>query len=663
MNYKKGLVALAITGALAAPLTANAAARLVTYGGQDTTPTTQVGQFGPQTNADNGTAAFAEIVGIDYDNVVNDDLTVDQILAGFRVDLDADTVWNTNGSFVGSMRTDVTLAYAADTAIPNEATFEFKIHNGSNGTANGGIRVSDIQSVRIVAQVAGGLGTPNTFVEVGSVASYTVNPNDSDLVDSFVIQIDTNTSEVDGNQFFGRNHDGSLTVDPDDIVPAAPLQANFPLPENIQLFLTTDSAINSGAGTYNPTTWALSDTATKGDEIHLNLEKVTNTAGVPLTALFTGSVNSKVITVTDGFELTVVDQATTTIEVETDRTTFADCETWDETVTTTDGQAFQDYVCATSGDRLISRAKVMFASGSDVGLDVQSTNTMEFTLSRLDGESISGVEDVTFGQDNTGTGGVTVTANINEEFKGSGTLATLGLMDALNNNLEANIDIEANGVDPLFPNAQSAEDWVLSGVVIKQGGSITQDVNVPVVYGETSTVLGGITYNRDDAESVKIDGVTHVWGIDGALFKTPYLYSLPNANGWGSVVKVTNEFPADAGIQADIIIAPAGEGAGTDAGFNTPAVGNTFVGVKLPKMVPAEGQYTFNGTDLINAINTQFGAGTVDASLNWHIEATFLVNAPQNFVHAAAQNKSPDGRADSPVLYKTNNNNDGRQWQ
>lgn len=667
MNYKKGLVALAITGALAAPLTANAAARLVTYGGQDTTPTTQVGQTGPQTGTSNGTNTFPQIVGIDYDMVVNDDLTVDQILAGFAVDFDADTVWNTNGSFVGSMRTDVTLAYAADTAIPNEATFEFKIHNGSSGLANGGISVSDIQNVRLVAQVAsGGSSTVNTFIEVGSVASYMTNPNDSSLVESFIIQIDTNTTDVEGNFFYGRLHDGDLTIDPGQIVPEGlqPVQKNFPLPADIQLFLATDSSINGGAaGSYNPTTWTLSNSAAKGDEIHLDLEQVTNTAGIPLTSLFSGDVSSKVITVTDGFELTVVDQATTTIEVETDRTTFADCESWDETVTSTDGQAFQDYVCATSGDRLISRAKVMFASGSDVGLDVQSTNTMQFVLSRKDGESISGVQNVTFGQDNTGTGGVSVTANTSNQFAGSGTLATLGLMDALNNNLEANIDIEANGIDPLFPNAQSAEDWVLSNVVIKAGGAITQDVNVPVVYGETSTVLSGITYQRDDAESVKIDGVTHVWGIDGALFKTPYLYSLPNAKGWGSVVKVTNEFPADAGIQADIIIAPAGEGAGTDAGMDMPAVNNTFVGVKLPKMVPAEGQYTFNGTDLINAINTQFGAGTVDATANWHIEATFLVNAPQNYVHAAAQNKSPDGRADSPVLYKTNNNNDGRQWQ
>jgi hypothetical protein len=648
MNYKKGLVALAITGALATPIAASAATKFVTHGGQGAT----AAQVGPQTGV-----ALSPIYGLNITNAaVNDDVTIDQILAGMAVDFDADTNPATNGSFVGSMRRDVSIAYTADVEIPNEANYTFTFHNGDGSTApEAGLSVSDISNLRLVAQVAVGNGTvaANDFVEVGKIVNYIPSVVDADIVSQFVIQIDTNVSRLLGVQFFGAGNNPGVTPAVSDIL-GAPHQLADPLPAGIQLYLTSTAV--SATGAYNPVTMELADTAVKGDEAHLAITEVKSSANVVLDALF-ANADSHVLTVTDGFELTVVDQATNTIEVETDRTSFADCETWDETVTSTGASAFADYVCASDGARVISRAKLSFASSADVGLDVRNTNTMEFTVSRKDKESLSGVDSVDFGATATTLNTTT------ETFSGSGSLLNIGLMDSLNNNLEADLDITADGVDPLFPNAGDAADWVLSNVVIKAGGGLTQDVNVPVVYGETTTVLSGITYNRADSNSVAVDGVTHVWGIDGALFKTPYLYSLPNANGWGSVVKVTNEFSADAGIQADIIIAPAGEGAGTDAGMNTPAVGNTFVGVKLPMMVPANGQYTFNGTDLINAINTQFGAGTVDATANWHIEATFLVNAPQNYVHAAAQNKSPDGRADSPVLYKTNNGNDGRQWQ
>lgn len=661
MNYKKGLVALAITGALATPLTASAAAKFITYGGQVGTGQ-PAAQIGPQTAASNiGGGSNVNVAGIV--DVVNDDLTVDQILAGFEIDFDADTVGTTNGSFVGSSRTDVSIGYTADVEVPNEATYTFKIHDGANNAANGGLSLADIANVRLVAQVAvAGAGTGTAagdFVEVGKVVSYTQDANG--VISDFIMQIDTNVARLTGSTFTSRyNLDGDITTP--DTVPTSGFQLADPLPADIQLFLVSSAPNNGDApGAYNPLTFELSNGAVAGNQIHLDITEVRNTSNIVLDALYQGA-KSHVMTVTDGFELTVVDQATNVIEVETDRTTFADCENGsnllgDETVTLNGSNPGQDYVCASTGDRVVSRAKLSFASSADVGLDVRSGNVMEFQLSRKDGESLSGVDSISFGAvtDSTPTAGV---------YSGSGTLLNIGLMDALNTNQEANLDITADGIDPLFPNAGDAADWVLTNVVIKSGIALTQDVTVPVVYGETNTVIAGpSTVVRADSRSVAVDGVTHVWDIDGALFKTPYLYSLPNANGWGSVVKVTNEFTADAGIQADIIIAPAGEGAGTDAGMDTPAVGNTFVGVKLPKMVPAMGQYTFNGTDLIEAINTQFGAGTVDVTANWHIEATFLVNAPQNTVHAAAQNKSPDGRADAPVLYKTNNSADGRQWQ
>ncbi len=639
MNYKKGLVALAITGALATPF-ANAA-DIRAFGGQDVTNSTAsvLNQTGPQAGVVgqmnffmNGTGASGPVLA--------DDLTIDQILAGTDVvvDLDADGTPATNGPFIGSMRTDVSVGYAADVTIPNEATYEIVINNYGQGNdfdeadfaANnpGGFADSLTGELVLVAQEA---GTDNFRELGGAIDTKVVNG----VIVRVLIQIDTNVDTLDGITWVD-----SATG----LSQSAPQLRGEAIEAGTQIFLATRDNNN----VYNPLQVELTAVAEQGDVVDVSIPTVTNTGGLELSQLAAG--NTRLVTVGDGFQLQVVDQATSTIEVENDRTTFADCESSDETVTTTGPDAGDDYVCAASGDRLTSRAKLMFTSSSDVSLDINQTNTMSFDLSREDGESVSGVSTVAFGS-------VGTSKNSSDVYQGSGSLLNIGLFDASNVRQEANLDITASGTAPLFPNSESAEDWVLENVVIS-GGNLPANtkVNVPVVYGETNTVLSGNTYVRKDSNSVELDRVTHVWGIDGALFKTPYVYSIPGAAGWSSTIKVTNEFNTPAGIQADIIVAPAGLGVGGNAG-------NTFIGVKLPLEIPAMGQYTFSGTQLIEAINAQFGAGTLDESAAWHIEATFLVNAPQNYVHAAAQNSSPSGRADSPVLYKTNNSADGRQWQ
>ncbi|MEO2268635.1 hypothetical protein V1358_15095 [Pseudoalteromonas sp. YIC-656] len=626
MNYKKGLVALAITGALATPF-ANAG-DIRAFGGQDTTPSNvNTSQMGPQA----GVAGQMNFYMNGINPVVADDLTIDQILAGQVIDLDADGTPATNGPFIGSNRTDVSVGYTTNVTIPNEATFELVINNygvgaGFDATAfaannPGGLAASLAGDLVLVAQESGS----DIFQEVGGAIDVTIV---NGVIVRALIQIDTNIADVDGDVYVSSVDGSGL----------APQVQGDAIEANAQLFLATRDA----AGVYNPVSVELTSVATKGDMINLSFPTVTNTAGLQLTQLATG--NTTLVTISDGFELQVVDQATSTIEVETDRTTFADCETWDEVLET---NASADYTCGTTGSGVVSRAKLMFASTSDVGLDINGANTVSYVLERQDGESVSGVDTVSFGT-------VTATKNAANQYVGTGTLLGTGLLDATNVRREANLDIEVNGIDPLFPNAQDAADWVLSSVEIS-GGTLTGSVNVPVVYGETQTTINGTLVNRDDAESVAVDGVTHVWDIDGAQFKVPYVYSIPGAAGWSSTIKVTNEFVTPAGIEADIIVAPIGLGAKTDAG-------NTFIGVDLPEMIPGEGQYTFSGMDLIKAINAKY-PGSLDESANWHIEATFLVNAPQNYVHAAAQNTSPDGRADSPVLYKTNNDNDGRQWQ
>ena len=652
MNYKKGLVALAITGALATPLAANAA-NLKVYGGQLTPAPTPAGQLGPQTNDNNVTGANTLIPAGDIE-IGSDFLTVDKIRAGLLVDLDANEQHTVAGSFVGSNREDVSFSYASVVSIPNEATYEFVV------TGNAGISADNILDVVFVAQVADSNGSGFVgdfdFVEVGGVIDFVADADG--VVKSFKIQIDTNVAFLDDVFFVSSLHDGDAT-DGRETTPLGTeaFQRNDAIPAKTQLVLPpkptsqTDGSSTSAGGdyTYNPLVLKLNNNAVAGDEVFMQVTEVTNTAGLPLSQLTTN--NEKVLEVTDGFQLTVVDQATNIIEVENNRASFVDCENGtnsfgpigDETV---DGGSFADYVCG-SASRIVSRAKLMFESAADVGLDINDASTMSFTLSRPDGEPVSGVGSVNFG-------GATTTKNTADEYKGSGTLGTIGLMDTAGNNLEANLDITADGVNPMFPNTDNAADWVLSGVSITGGNLGSATVNVDVVYGETNT-LGGIV--REDSMSVKEDGVTHVWDIDGAQFKAPYLYHIGTGNSaWSSLVVVTNEYRAEARIEADIIVKAA-----SDVTGGVP--GNIFTGVELPEIIPAKGQYKFSGATLIEAINNHTGTMTLDPAMNWHIEATFLVSAPQNYVHAAAQNTSPVGRADSPILYKTNNNADGRQWQ
>ncbi|WP_462159444.1 hypothetical protein [Pseudoalteromonas sp. GB56] len=649
MNYKKGLVALAITGALATPLAANAA-QLVTFGGQTDTANTTAAQVGPQTGPTNDGTNNAVFCGLENSAVitcspvVNDDLTVDQILAGQDIDFDADTLPLVNGSFAGSARTDVSVGYAADRTIPNEATFTYTF------TGAGGLAASDVQNVVLVAQAytASGLASQGQYVEVGSVITSTTTDG---VISEVLIQIDTAPSFLSGLDFL--HADGAGTAAGwTDRAGVGSFVTGDALPAGTQLFLASAAA----DGSYNPLTMALKSTAVKGDVVEAQVSAVRNTANLPLDSLTTGV--STVITVTDGFEIQVVDQATNTIQVETERTTFEDCVANDETVDLADNT---NYTCGTDGNDqgLTSRAFVQFASSADVGLQITDSNAFSFALSRKDGEPLDGVDTVTFG-------GISATKPATGTvYTGTGTLGTANLLDTMGTRLEAPIDITVNGVDALFPNAQDAADWVLSNVQVS-GGALTSPVMVPVVYGETATTGSGtnplITTDRSDADSVAVNGVTHVWNIDGAQFKVPYVYHIGSTTGYSSTIKVTNEFNTPAGIEADIIVAPAGLGTGTTAGNTAPMGNNTFIGIKLPMTIPAMGQYTFTGTDLIAAINAEY-PGTFDTSMNWHIEATFLVNAPQNYVHAAAQNSDPRGRADSPVLYKTNNINDGRQWQ
>ena len=128
--------------------------------------------------------------------------------------------------------------------------------------------------------------------------------------------------------------------------------------------------------------------------------------------------------------------------------------------------------------------------------------------------------------------------------------------------------------------------------------------------------------------------------------KIPYIAL--NATGYLSFIKVANEGPTDAELQADAIIWNVTDNPGA------PESAQLVQGVDV-KIIPSESITTVSEAEL----NTAFGLN--DTKL-YHVEMTITVVAPQNSVHVAAFQKDPNGRTDLPVLYNVNNQ-DGRQWQ
>jgi hypothetical protein len=635
MNLKKGLVALAVTGALASPIAANAAAKLVTYTNADL----QAGDLAGKTITGIGT-------GTDNSSL-NEHLTVDKVYvigSGETIDFDAQDGLGSD-QFPGSTRQDVSIAYAGDVTIPNEGTFTIDVTGVAGGldvaTANNLVFVAQIAAVYdSVGAASDASGTTTTagglsvgdLVEVGSVIDYTADAT-TGVVRQIVIQIDTNRPELEGVHFVLATNDNINDIAITDVPGAVagnavdlgqdlskdPFQQADALPALTQLYLASPAAV---AGQYNPITIEVLEDSPVGSMVQAQVTKVTNTASQTLNALRTDI--SDVAEIVDGFAVKVVDQATTTIDVESDRLNFINDDGHDE--------AF--------GTNLeISRAQLMLANNADYGIELDSDDTLSAEVVRVDGEDMSGVGSIFLE-----SGEFVWDANDARFELAPTTLGTLGLYSTTYD--IADFDITVNRTEFLEQNKDDDADWVLGGVSLTtSAGTFT----VPVEYAEESSV--------EDENSVKKDGVTHVWGVNGAEFKVPYIYHIgANTTDYRSIVKIVNEFAQDADVFVDAVIAPAGEGdKHRDADLGKRTIKNVYVGT-----IPGEGHLTQNGQTILEALAKEVDIDTTGA---WHLELTYTVNAPQDRIHAAAQNKSNDGRADTPVLYKTNNTNDGRKWQ
>lgn len=306
-----------------------------------------------------------------------------------------------------------------------------------------------------------------------------------------------------------------------------------------------------------------------------------------------------VVRVVEGI-ITTLTQATSVIDAQDSRLSFVD--------EGSPGDA--KYPAQSDTDLLISTARDLHVDETvaEIGFDLDGNDTYTLSITRTDATGVTSVE--WSGQTGTHTAGTTT-------WSKAGNFGDNVGCRMLNQDLD--IEIITGGMTPGY---LQVGDWYLTLIID------TDDVT---------------TVN----DQLELDNaVSHDWEINGMQVKIPYM--VLNGAGYLSFVKVANEGPTDAEMQADAIIWNVTDNPGA------PESATFLKGIDV-KVIPAESITTVSEAEFNTAL------GLNDTKL-YHVELTLTVVAPQNSVHVAAFQKSPDGRTDIPVLYNVNNQ-DGRQWQ
>ena len=164
---------------------------------------------------------------------------------------------------------------------------------------------------------------------------------------------------------------------------------------------------------------------------------------------------------------------------------------------------------------------------------------------------------------------------------------------------------------------------------------------------ETANYTVDLTIDPAEAgvadQAALVDATAFVWTINAMQAKVPYLAL--QAPGYLSFVKVVNESASAADLRIDAVIYNV-----TDA-MNEVAVTDAFV-----SSIPATSNTTVGEAQIATALG-------LDPAKIYHVALTVTVVAPQNQIHLSAYQKDAIGRTMVPVLYNTNNANDGRTWQ
>jgi len=226
----------------------------------------------------------------------------------------------------------------------------------------------------------------------------------------------------------------------------------------------------------------------------------------------------------------------------------------------------------------------------------------------------------------------------------------------LNGNQDAIDKVElidnTKGDSDLF--TEGTDSWSIDSTFADNDLTIPGDNGIRITV-DGSTVINTATYTVDldvDPDEAGVanqksldDETAFVWSINAMQARIPYVIVETGGTSYTSFIEITNRSSQDAEISLDAVV--------TRASDNTSAVET----VSNVVTAPANSVLIIRETDLDDWLTS------VDDTDLYRVGLVLTAVAPQNNIDISAYQKDPVGRTDLPVLYNTNNANDGRVWQ
>jgi len=490
-----------------------------------------------------------------------------------------------NGSVTYQRLQKRDILYVPTVSVKEHTSIEITLTNGAIKTTDGNVMYLLLKDNNPECSESLRDESPRDAVVAGTMTDYVLNAAGTGY-SAMLFQF----AKVDRNGDCDTDDEGEDTIFSNEVLSISTTR------DITQCYDGKNGECNCSYDDYSPT--IIINKGLKKDEyVYMQVTDARDNNNHELNAPQTGP--EAVVRVVEGI-ITTLTQATSVIDAQDSRLSFVD--------EGNPGDA--TYQAKSDTDLLISTARDLHVDEelAEIGFDLDGNDTYTLSITRTDATGVTRVE--WSGQTGTHTAGTTTwskTGNFGD-FVGQRMLKK-----------DLDIEIITGGMAPGY---LQVGDWYLTLIID------TDDV---------------ATVN----DQTELDNaVSHDWDINGMQVKIPYIVF--NATGYLSFVKVANEGPTDAEMQADAIIWNVTDNPGA------PESATLMQGVDV-KVIPAISITTVSEAEF----NTALG---LDDTKLYHVELTLTVVAPQNSVHVAAFQKSPDGRTDIPVLYNVNNQ-DGRQWQ
>jgi hypothetical protein len=189
----------------------------------------------------------------------------------------------------------------------------------------------------------------------------------------------------------------------------------------------------------------------------------------------------------------------------------------------------------------------------------------------------------------------------------------------------------------------AAHDLTAAGsndIIITVGGTTVIDVATYTVDLVIDPAEAGVA-NQQSLD----DATAFVWTVNAMQARVPYIIVETGGANYTFFMEITNRGSQAAQLSLDAVISNA------DATVNTTETVNNVL------TVPA------NSVTIIREADLDTWLTNVDDTQLYRLGLTLTVVAPQNTVDVSAYQLDSTGRTVVPVLYNTNNSNDGRLWQ